>query len=1182
MSQKEEQLKGEQLKGIPDAFFRRDGFNPFNHWKEDKDNLTEWSVKVEQRVDAIVEQYHKGFGNATSKFSDILGDFTTSQNLLDSLHDNLTEAQRILAVRNLNLKELYFQNMMYDKVLRILDKIDYVKDVPAQVDEFIANKWHLHTVKLLQHTISMLSDDDLREIAALFDLREDLLTKRNAIQERLIEEVHDLLYFKDRHKVKTQERTDDVLRYKSSSSSKSSFGRASSTKIRISRGSASRMQSRAARRSRRSASSDAQALTAGGIGGGVGGGSAPGTKRSSTGPRTSDSSSVTQWSQRISHNGQFSPFKEFYRDEASNADNNSNTGRSRRNLTARNQAPTPREAQRLRIEQLLIQESTRDASRTYGATGGGEPTRNLYLQLILEALDHLNSLPSLQSQIRHRLRKELRAIIQEELKRLLQEQQRSGVTSRSLLLHGGGSGYSFGTATRANKTQAATMLELLRRTFGVMTQVLRLHMEIEALIKERMAEKAAIAAADAPTSVIISKGVSVTVQDGSLGVSDIWSVIEAETQVMLMGFLQAHVVGSIARENSKLKAAAAEVAIDSEALTFSFEDSLVISVAQNSKEKTPSEGKEKNSNNYLARKNLKPQPKSEGESKEEEEEEEEMNSLTQRQGVATITPYNIVIMYRPVIQFTDFCQSILVDSKKEGESRLRQFIGSYIKSSFLPRLEADVNVAIGRILKDPHAFSPREVHRERGAGDLDDSVVLIKSAIEVMQQIRDIFADLLLLPQFMAEFLMLIEHVLNRYLDSCLERYRGATQGKYAASKLTDPKVFTLLQKDPYYLRYRGLYSNSSRGADKKTRAVRMTPAEEALFKQELATTVYQELNRKDFSLRLQQLLSDPAHLADLALVAESLEWLSHEIFALFGSSSSPSGSSSLPSYRLAGAVVNPSSTTGYRLAAAAMPMSGGTEGKRRVAAVTASLLEPTSNRSASYQPAKQKRNLYRTRQRGGDMSGESAPNATSDLMDRKRWELAEASQLLADRCLFALRLEVHCRFYFYLTSVYSSSYHQPYDPTEPEPFVLELNKDLTSMEDALSKYLPGQAMRFLLAGASKFIPDLLIQSLRHIKNRRFNKKGIRKMTRNLFAIQQTLSNLVNTGDQSSFDRARQYYELLLQSEAELNQFRLDNPQLFTAEQYDELLICRRQMGSPTSSSESSSNPKPPRGVSPE
>eukprot|EP00808_Paulinella_micropora_P026679 g54162.t1 len=75
-----------ELQGIPTAFFARDGFNPFNHWKENKEALTEWSERVESAVDVIVEQYHKGFGTATSSFSNILSDFTNSQNLLSGLN----------------------------------------------------------------------------------------------------------------------------------------------------------------------------------------------------------------------------------------------------------------------------------------------------------------------------------------------------------------------------------------------------------------------------------------------------------------------------------------------------------------------------------------------------------------------------------------------------------------------------------------------------------------------------------------------------------------------------------------------------------------------------------------------------------------------------------------------------------------------------------------------------------------------------------------------------------------------------------------------------------------------------------------------------------------------------------------------------------------------------------------
>lgn len=98
------------------------------------------------------------------------------------------------------------------------------------------------------------------------------------------------------------------------------------------------------------------------------------------------------------------------------------------------------------------------------------------------------------------------------------------------------------------------------------------------------------------------------------------------------------------------------------------------------------------------------------------------------------SPYNVSYCHRPVVQFTDLCASMLDDADAavranangpaaaalalaeaagsggggSKESQLRQFMKLFVQSSFLPRVEADVNIALDRILNDPNAFNARE------------------------------------------------------------------------------------------------------------------------------------------------------------------------------------------------------------------------------------------------------------------------------------------------------------------------------------------------------------------------------------------------------------------------------------------------------------------------------------------
>lgn len=101
----------------------------------------------------------------------------------------------------------------------------------------------------------------------------------------------------------------------------------------------------------------------------------------------------------------------------------------------------------------------------------------------------------------------------------------------------------------------------------------------------------------------------------------------------------------------------------------------------------------------------------------------------------------------------------------------------------------------------------------------------------------------------------------------------------------------------------------------------------------------------------------------------------------------------------------------------------------------------------------------------------------------------------------------------------------------EPDVFISELNTSLSSVEETMAHHLPPLKTRFLFDRLAPLIARLLIKGLVSIKG--INKNGVFKMFRNVFALQQNLTNIVVRKEQH-FDRVRKYYDLLNLTEEEL------------------------------------------------
>lgn len=82
-----------------------------------------------------------------------------------------------------------------------------------------------------------------------------------------------------------------------------------------------------------------------------------------------------------------------------------------------------------------------------------------------------------------------------------------------------------------------------------------------------------------------------------------------------------------------------------------------------------------------------------------------------------------------------------------------------------------------------------------------------------------------------------------------------------------------------------------------------------------------------------------------------------------------------------------------------------------------------------------------------------------------------------------------------------------------------------------MAHHLPPIKTRFLFDRLAALIARLLIKGLVSIKG--INKNGVFKMFRNVFALQQNLTNIIVRKEQH-FDRVRKYYELLNLTEDEL------------------------------------------------
>ncbi|KAM6385107.1 exocyst complex component 4 isoform 2-T2 [Alca torda] len=174
----------------------------------------------------------------------------------------------------------------------------------------------------------------------------------------------------------------------------------------------------------------------------------------------------------------------------------------------------------------------------------------------------------------------------------------------------------------------------------------------------------------------------------------------------------------------------------------------------------------------------------------------------------------------------------------------------------------------------------------------------------------------------------------------------------------------------------------------------------------------------------------------------------------------------------------------------------------------------------------------------------------TSEQILQTLSELARSFQEMADRCLLVLHLEVRVHCFHYLIPLAKQGNYAIVANVESmdyDPLVVRLNKDISAIEEAMSASLQQHKFQYIFEGLGHLISCILINGAHYFK--RISESGIKKMCRNIFILQQNLTNITMSRE-ADLDFARQYYEMLYNTADELLNLVVDQGVKYTELEY--------------------------------
>jgi len=97
---------------------------------------------------------------------------------------------------------------------------------------------------------------------------------------------------------------------------------------------------------------------------------------------------------------------------------------------------------------------------------------------------------------------------------------------------------------------------------------------------------------------------------------------------------------------------------------------------------------------------------------------------------------------------------------------------------------------------------------------------------------------------------------------------------------------------------------------------------------------------------------------------------------------------------------------------------------------------------------------------------------------------------------------------------------------------VVDLNTELVQCHELMSIKLPPKDQQYLFCGLGTFMEHILISGASRL--RLPNQFGIKKILRNILALQQSIKSLTNDRPDSEFEKAKLYYSLFFISPKEM------------------------------------------------
>ncbi|XP_065206951.1 exocyst complex component 4 [Planococcus citri] len=156
--------------------------------------------KSNQQLEELVYTHHDDLTRVMNLFGRVSSLISQSRLQIHSAKDNLIACKKLLTCRREELKKLWLESLEYKYTLQILNEIEQITEVPSQLVNCLSQKDYVQATHLLTSAINT-SDNKLKDVVGLQELRIELKSKKQELCTKLLEEMKEQIYVKSTQEV---------------------------------------------------------------------------------------------------------------------------------------------------------------------------------------------------------------------------------------------------------------------------------------------------------------------------------------------------------------------------------------------------------------------------------------------------------------------------------------------------------------------------------------------------------------------------------------------------------------------------------------------------------------------------------------------------------------------------------------------------------------------------------------------------------------------------------------------------------------------------------------------------------------------------------------------------------------------------------------------------------------------